>query len=177
MNWLSTAIDWILKLWPFAKLEPWEEGLRITYKPALPFLPAETATQRIGPGTHFCIWYFQEIHKESTVPQVLDLLAQSVTTKDEKVVSFSVNVEYEITDVTSNITKVHDFEKSLEAWCRIHLARRVRELNYSELIARQEWLEKRLSETLTTRAKRWGAQINDVGFTDLTLSRTYRLLS
>jgi regulator of protease activity HflC (stomatin/prohibitin superfamily) len=177
MNWLSTLLDYLLKLWPFEKLQPWERGIKLTYQVKLPLLPEpEVLTQPIGPGTHFVLWYFQELRKESTVPQVMDLLSQSIMTKDNQAVSFSVNIEYEIEDPTKNILGVHNFESSLEAACRIHLARRVRELSWNELIEKQSWLEDRLTETLTTRAKRWGAKINEVGFTDLTRSKTLRLL-
>lgn len=184
MNWIQALIDYAGKLWPFERVDPWERGILITYgvkdwritlKGLVP-LPAFTATESIGSGTHFVVWYFQHIEKESTTPQVMDLLIQTVTTRDGREVSFSVNIEYEIEDVETNLLKVHAFASSLEAACRIHLAKRVRKLSLAELIEKQDWLEERLAETLTTRARRWGAKINEVGFTDLAVSKVYRLM-
>lgn len=187
MNWLSALFEYLFKLWPFQKLEPWEKGIKITYSPidfnlslTYPYfsrIEPETKVELVGPGSHFCLLWFQEIKKESTVGRVMDLLTQTVTLQDGTQASFSVNIEFEIADVEANITLVHAFKHSLEAAARIHLAKRIRGFKtWEELIAKQDWLEKRLAETLTTRAARWGARITEVGFTDLSKSRTIRLL-
>lgn len=184
MNWIQAIIDYFGKLWPFERLEPWERGIRISYVPweigfhkwGLHGIAAHTSIEHITEGAHLVLWYFQRIEKESVVGQVMDLLSQTVMTKDGKQVSFSVNIEYEIDDIESNMTKVHAFHESLEASCRIHLARRVRELTYDELIEKQGWLEASLKGTLTTRARKWGTKIVDVGFTDLAVSKAFRIL-
>jgi hypothetical protein len=186
MNWLSTFFDYIGKLWPFEKLKPWEEGVKITswpwevgfHKWGAHIIKPRTVVVPVGPGAHFVALYFQEILKESTAPRVMDLLPQTITLRDGSQVSFSVNIDLEINDVLMNITKVHIFNHSLEAAARVHLAQRMREFQtFEELIEKQSWLEERLSDTLTTRSKRWGAKINSVGITDLSRSKTFRLLS
>jgi regulator of protease activity HflC (stomatin/prohibitin superfamily) len=191
MNWLAELFNRILQFWPFEKLQLWERGIRNTYLPEWhdyslhlhkPYfrklhIPARVITKLIGPGMHRRVLFFDEIRKESVVPQVMDLLSQTVVLRNGTVVSFSVNIEYEILDAEANITKVQSFESSLEAASRVHLARRVRDMaDIAELIDKQKWLEDSLAGTLSTRAKKWGATINDVGFTDLMPSRAYRLL-
>lgn len=186
MNWLSALFDKLGQFWPFERIEPWERGLMKTYWPrdwtlhrSWPLVRKREAHTTITPladGVYFVFWYFQEIEKESVTPQVMDLLTQTVTTRDGREVSFSVNIEYEIENVSDNLLKVHAFAASLEAACRIHLARRVRKLTLAELIEKQDWLEERLAETLTTRARKWGTRINEVGFTDLAVSKVFRLM-
>lgn len=185
MNWLSALFDYLFKLWPFAKIQPWERGIRITYLPwevrfklSFPFyvlFPPEVRIVELGPGMHRAILWIDEIKKESVVDQPMDLLIQTVTTKDERQVTFSVNIQYIVVDVKSNILNVHNFEASMEAAARTHLAKRVRAFNWLKLLERQRWLEASLGKTLTTRAKRWGVEIQEVGFTDLAESKTYRV--
>lgn len=176
-NWLESLLAKLAELWPMKKLEPWERGLKIYYLPGFGKRESRTVTRSIGPGSHFIPWWFCELHAESVVPQVMDLLTQTVTLRDGHVVSFSVNIEYEIDDVYKNTVEVHSFVASLEAASRIHLAKRVREISsFTDLVEKQSWLENSLAGTLTTRAKRWGAKINEVGFTDLTPSKAFRLL-
>lgn len=111
------------------------------------------------------------------VPTVINLVTQSVTTKDGKEVSFSANVEFEVTNAVDNHTKVSDFEKSLRNAAMSHLAKRIRAWTYSELMEGQTALEASLRTTLTTYVKDWGVRINAVGLTDMVLAKQYRLFN
>ncbi len=125
----------------------------------------------------FWLWPFC-IEEESQVVvnvQTRNLLTQSMTTKDEAQVSFSVNVSYQITDAMAYYCEVADFETALDALAMVHLAAKVREKTWTELLADQKKMEKSLGDTLTTRVKDWGVEILVVGFTDLVKTRAYRL--
>jgi regulator of protease activity HflC (stomatin/prohibitin superfamily) len=108
------------------------------------------------------------------VEQVYNLPTQSITTKDDVTVTFSANIRFRISDVLLNLTEVHNFEASLEGAAMVHLAQRVRAWSWKELVENQKKLETSLADTLTTRVKRWGVEILEVGLTDLVKGKVYR---
>jgi hypothetical protein len=63
----------------------------------------------------------------------------------------------------------------MEGLAMVHLAQKVRDYTWPELVAHQKDLERSLKNTLTTRVKKWGVEIVEVGLTDLVRSRSYRL--
>ena len=103
-----------------------------------------------------------------------NLPTQSVTTSDGRSVTFSANVEFSITDAVAYVTGVQQFDFSLTNVAMSHLAKRVRAWTWDELVTEQRQLELSLRDTMTTRAKRWGVTIHDVGITDLTCAKTMR---
>ena len=100
------------------------------------------------------------------VDDVIDLPVQSVITKDKKLVCFKVNIGYRIVDVVAHGCGVQDFVESTAGLAMTHLAQRVRELTLVDLEADLKVLEKSLEGTLTTRMKKWGTEVFNVGFTD-----------
>jgi len=103
-----------------------------------------------------------------------NLLTQTVTTADGVAVTFSVNLVFRCVDAALFIIAVHDFEQSLDAYAMTHLARRVREMTWDDLLANQKKLEASLEGTLSTRLKPWGAEILSVGFTDMVRAKPFR---
>lgn len=184
MGFISDLLDKLSVLWPFIRVKPWSEGILITYIPAYilpqkdyPFfriVPSRSIVRKVSSGVHRCLWWIEELHEESVVEQVFNLPTQSVTTKDDVTVTFSVNVTFQITDVLLNLTKVNHFDASLEGAAMVHLAQRIRSWSWAELVADQKVLEKSLKDTLTTRVKKWGVEIVDVGITDLVKGKVYR---
>jgi regulator of protease activity HflC (stomatin/prohibitin superfamily) len=104
-----------------------------------------------------------------------NLLTQTMTTKDEKVASFSANITFKVVDPVKYYCEVFDFETALDAVAMTHLASRVREKSWAELQSDQKDLEQSLKNTLTTRVKDWGVVILSVGFTDFVQTKAYRL--
>lgn len=180
-DWISTLLAKLGELWPWTKIDPWETGIITFYIPAYrdwrgKLIESRTIIKARGPGVHFTPWYYSRITKVDTRALVMDLQVQTITTRDAKSISFSVNIEYEIIDGTLAQTAVQHLGSSLEATCRNHLARRVRSMEFLGLLAKQDDLEKSLRGTLSSRAAKWGVKITDVGFTDMTESTTQRLL-
>lgn len=149
------------KLLPFQILKSYEEGVRWTLgkKP-----------KRLGPGPHWRVPLLHSIVAYDIVDDVVDLPVQSVITKDNKMVCFSVNVAFRIVDIVAHACNVQDFMESTAGAAMTHLARRVRECTLEELEQPEglKKLEKSLEGTLTTKMKRWGTEVLDVGFTNFT---------
>ena len=149
----------IEKLLPFQILKTYEGGVRWT----LGKWP-----RPLGPGIHWRLPLLHSIIAYDLVDEVLDLPVQSVITQDNKMVCFSVNIAFRITDVIAHACNVQDFMESTAGAAMTHLARRVRENTLAELESPEglRKLEKSLEGTLTTKMKRWGTEVLDVGFTN-----------
>jgi len=132
----------------------------------------------VGVGPHL-MWplKIEEMVIVEVAEETHNLLSQSVTTADDIGVTFSVNLVFKIVDPEAYLTAVYDFDDSIKCLSMTHLAARARERTWSQLhtAADQKWLEKSLTDTLTTRLTKWGAEIVSVGFTDMVRTRALRL--
>lgn len=171
MSWIEALVANIKELIaffaPFRIVKVYERGV---------VLRLGVPHRVMGPGWNW-MWPFRIEHVEeiSVVEQTMDLMVQSITTKDDVGVTFSVNLVYTVTDPTLHHTAVQDFAKSAEGYARLHLAKRVRDKTWRELLDGQKALEASLQGTLSTRLKPWGAEVVDVGFTDLTRAKAFRM--
>lgn len=100
---------------------------------------------------------------------------QSVTTKDGKTVTFGCNLVYRVVDPQKYQCEVLNFDVSLGTYAMTYLHKRVREQDSADLLMNQKDLERSLEGTLSTRLKKWGAEIVSVGFTDFVIAKQYRI--
>jgi regulator of protease activity HflC (stomatin/prohibitin superfamily) len=149
----------IEKLLPFQIIKEYERGVRFT----LGRNPKE-----LKPGPHWRLPMIHFILAYDVVDEVMNLPTQSVITKDNKPVCFSVNIAFRIADVVQHACNVQDFNESTAGAAMTHLSKRVRESTLEELEKPEglKKLEDSLRGTLTTKMKRWGTEVIDVGFTD-----------
>lgn len=168
MGWLQLVFDKIEYLWPLRHIRSWERGVFMccgwTYK------------KQLSPGVWPFIPWFMAIEVLPVVEDVIDLPTQSITTSDGRMVSFSANVSYEVTDVVALYTQVQDFGENLSRVAAGHLAMRVREWSWDELQEGQRKLESSLRDTLTTRVKGWGVRILETRLTDMVQAKQFRLI-
>lgn len=160
--------DFWRELWPVRVIYSYQRGVR--------FWKGRVNEAQLEPGLHLVCPYFGEIQIVNVAEDYLDLAVQSITTKDGKSVSFSANVGFTITDAVQNFCNIQDFESNMGRAATNHLARKVRGWTWDELCEYQTELERSLRETLTTKARKWGVTILEVGLTDLVQARQYRML-
>jgi regulator of protease activity HflC (stomatin/prohibitin superfamily) len=179
--WLVNFVkDNLLALVPMRVVKSFERGVR--FRKGIPahrlwLKPNAEVPGEVPPGIRWFLPFFESIEVDDVVPAVIDLPMQSVTSLDKQPITFSVNITYEVTDIVAKYTQVSDFDASLIGAAKIHLAQKVRDWTVEELLKNQRDLEKSLKDTLTTKVKKWGVKITDVGITDLVVVRTYRLLN
>lgn len=147
----------LMALFPFQIIKSYQRGVRWTFG---------RNPKPLEPGIRWKIWILHQIEMCDVVDEVIDLPVQSVITKDEKLVCFSVNIGYRIADVVLHYTSVQDFIESTAGLSMTHLAKKVREKTLQELVSDLTALEKSLQGTLTTRMKSWGTEVFSVGFTN-----------
>ena len=147
------------KLLPFIIIKSYEEGVRWTLG---------KNPKRLLAGPHWRLPILHAIQVWDIVDEVMNLPTQSVITKDKKPVCFSVNIAFRIADIVAHACNVQDFLESTSGAAMTHLSKRVREKTLEELETPDglRELETSLKGTLTTKMKRWGTEIIDVGFTD-----------
>lgn len=162
-TWLANNLAGFL---PVKTVRSYQQGVKFS-------LGRDTAT--LPPGIHWYVPFFQAVEVENTAEETIDLPTQTVTTKDGIPVTFSANVVYLTHDARRRYCGLMNFDRSIGNVARNHLARRVRRLSWDELVQRQSWLERSLARTLTTRAKRYGVEILEVGITDFTRAKPLRL--
>jgi regulator of protease activity HflC (stomatin/prohibitin superfamily) len=166
VNWLDKLLDLLHSFWPLRIVTSYEKGVRF-------WLGRDTA--ELSTGIYAFLPWFGDIKIVTVVPDVMDLGVHSITTKDDRTITFSANVAYEITDARAMYTKVQDFATSLSRLAEGHMAAKIREWSYEEMVANQRELERSLERTLNTRAKVWGVSVLDCWLTDLVEARQYRL--
>lgn len=165
----TTLVGWIgqniAALVPFKIVRSYQRAVRFWLgKPG----------KELGQGFWWTIPGLLTIEVVDVRDDTANLPTQSVTTSDGKSVTFSANVRFSITDAVAYVTTVQQFDFSLTNIAMSHLAKRVRDNTLSDLLAEQRQLESSLRDTMTTRAKRWGVTIHEVGLTDLTCAKTMR---
>lgn len=140
--------------------------------------------KEVGPGFHFkipmdidmCVY-------NTTFPCVRIMGPQSLTTKDGKSVVVSYLVTYQIEDMTKCILEsqgpaaileyasfgvVSDFVKS-HSWDELRNVNAVDQVKDIDI-------DNEVAKAIRRRAKKYGVQVRDVGFIDLTLTRSIRVL-
>ena len=173
MSWIEALVtnlkELVSFLAPFRVIQSYERG--VVMRLGMPHRVME-------PGFRW-LWPFniERVTEINVVEQTMDLMVQSITTSDDVSATFSVNLVYCVSDPIAHHTAVSDFERSAEAYARIHLSQRARDKTWKELLADQKKLESSLEGTLSTRLAKWGAEVVSVGFTDLTRAKPIRLFS
>jgi len=173
MSWIDALIanfkaliDFIA---PFRVIKSYERG--VVFRLGIPHRVMEPGWQWLWPCN------IEVVNEVVVVEQTMDLMVQSITTADDISATFSVNLVYCVSDPTAHLTAVTDFERSAEAYARIHLSQRARVKTWKQLLESQRELESSLEGTLSTRLKKWGAEVVSVGFTDMTRAKPLRFFS
>lgn len=166
LSWIEVLLNFVKQFNPFVTVPTWARGVRVR---------GGKHVKELKPNIHWRWLGIDKVFFVTVVPEVINLPTQSITTKDRVEVTFSANIEYEVVDAVAKFTKVSDFDNSLVNAAMGHIAKKIRDWTYDELIDGQRKLELSLRETLTTYVRDWGVKINDVRLTDMVKARQYRL--
>jgi regulator of protease activity HflC (stomatin/prohibitin superfamily) len=162
--------EWIvnnaLALIPVQKIHSFQRGVKYSFG---------RDVAELGTGIHLYMPFFQSIEVVDVKQQTHNLLTQTMTTKCGKTITFSCNLTYSITSARNNFTKVHDFLDSLQNYAMMVAADNVAKHPFKELLNDREYIQETIRQEIHTRAKKWGAAIDDFAFTDLVEAKPYRL--
>ena len=130
----------------------------------------------LDPGFHWVVPFIESEFRGNVVPSTFHVGPMSLTTKDGHAVVLSGVVTWSIGDIRSFLLEVEDAESVIEDSCYGTLGDMVRERDWDQLIEPKSrfrfFVEKRLIRTM----KKYGVVVEHFQFSDLTRSRTLRIL-
>ncbi len=154
-NIVGIVLENAAKVIPGRMIEESHRGVRLTNGVA--------RRAQLEPGWYWFIPLYQSIKIVSVKDQVKDIPIQSMTTKDDRTVSASLCVEYEVFDAVRWQIDVHNFDDSLNALAKIYVARGIRAREYHDVRRRQRRIERSIQRALSKHTEAWGVRIKTVG--------------
>src|SRR5689334_4867468 len=109
MNWLDALLSRIEQLWPWRRVNAWQQAVRTTY---VPFRGIRV--QLLPPGIARAVPFFDSLEIRDIQEDTFNLPTQSVTTNDDVAVSLSANFVYEVEDLQKAVLNVRQFDASLQ---------------------------------------------------------------
>ncbi len=125
----------------------------------------------LDPGFHWLLPAIQTVRMVESRSRTIDIPAQRVTTGEGLVYVLDANLVYRIVDPREALVEVDDYEKG----CAVALALSVQEVirgTRRQDLAGPEGLSSTLEERLGPRLRRWGIEVERVGFTTVTPDST-----
>ena len=130
----------------------------------------------LEPGFHWC-WPFHidYVMVDNVVNRVIELGAQSLTTKDGHDVTVNAVVTASICDIRRALLDVEDVDHAVTDACCATVGEHVNETTWDEL--RTELAAEELKKACYLNALRYGIEIQRVQLKDLTRCRSLRILT
>lgn len=129
----------------------------------------------LQPGIRFLIpCYIDHTIIDLSVPQPRELCAQSLVTKDDRPVSVSIAIMYQIVDPVKALLEVATVASAVDDACQATLAEHVLAEEYADI--RTDSFVKALTTACRMRAEINGIYIHSVRIIELSPSRTFRLI-
>lgn len=166
MEWLNKIFDGLLSLVPhIVTIEPIEYGAKIT---------GGSHYKIIGPGWYIIWPVIQNIIVMEVVTQVVDLLPQTIMTKDGTELVVSGGIRYRIADIEKALFNVQDVDKAISTLALGVIFDHVRTHTHEEC-SNVEAIKAELRRGLAEAASGWGLKIEKVYLTDFGRVRSLRL--
>lgn len=117
-----------------------------------------------------------EIEVMNVTEQVIDIRAQSVTTKDDVSLAISGAISYRIQDPQKALYNVNDADASLVSLSLGTIAHFVNQRTYKQCLKVDEISKEILGKIRERATNKWGLKIMRVFITDLSRHTVYRML-
>jgi regulator of protease activity HflC (stomatin/prohibitin superfamily) len=166
VSWVQAIFDFIRQFFPFEIVWSYQRGIRF-------WLGVDR--KELPPGLYMFLPFFGHIETVNVMPDVMKLWKFTPTTKDGVALTVSANIRYEITDARAAFCAVQDYKDNLGDECRTHLAARIRDCTYQELLEDQKKIERLSKDTMTTAVKDYGVRILRVGIVDFVKTKNLSL--
>jgi regulator of protease activity HflC (stomatin/prohibitin superfamily) len=168
---MGGLLEWIwqflLEFWPVRIIDAGAQG--VLYK-------HDGSAYTLQPGLHFFWPRLWRIAEADCQYQNQDCGMQSLTTKDGKEVTISLNVGYEIVDLATLFVSFQHFDTTLVNLARGHAAQVLAETEWQELLEDTEAVQQEILQDLRKELRACGVKIHDVTMDQLSRVKTLRLL-
>lgn len=128
-------------------------------------------------GLHFHWgWGIESIEIEDSVETVMETQYQTVLTKDNKELTISLSVSYNIQDLEKYYSNIQDFEPSFENVCQGSTTKCISQTEYLDILADPDIIGKAIQKHVSPKLKKWGIRVNDIHIVNLSKARPFRLM-
>lgn len=170
-DFLRLVLEVLQFLWPFRPVEQWERGLYYTLG---------RAGKEVGPGRWPVVPYFMDVRSTSVVPAVVSGPLQTITLKDNCVLSFSVSATVQVRDVRLAINAVDSYQETIQELLAAVVGEALAEADRErfETARRRAGFLRELRTTLQAQTEPFGVEIQAIRFTSFVMNvRTYRFMT
>ncbi len=129
----------------------------------------------LKPGLHFKWPFIDNISETQILTTTMSLSEQSITTKDWKSVVCRAVIKYKINNVTILLTKVNDATDAVSDMAKGIIRTEITKRNWEN--CNDETLPKEVKSKVKKEAEKWGIEVIDVTFTDLSETPSFRLFN
>lgn len=167
MEWLKDLFDRFAELFRwFFILQPWEQGLRVR---------CGKWVKKFNGGLHFKLPYLDYVFMQNCRLRITDVPNQSVTTKDDKTITFAGALRYRVQNVEPLYMKIHMGEDTISTYVQGIITDKIATSRYED--CEPEKLMEYVDNEMHEQLEEWG--LADCAFilTDFAKVKTYRFIT
>jgi len=145
-------------------IAPWQQGIRVRLGKHVKLL---------SPGIHFKMPIFDVVYMQAIRMRAQHIQAQTVTTKDGKVISLASALQYQISDLRKMYETLHNAHDTIEQRVQSAIASVIYTKDYADFTIGdiQESVRKELDFSM------FGLEIVGFNITSFAVVKTYRLIN
>lgn len=163
-------IDLIILIWNditiFKEVSEFEEGVRLRFG---------KFNKILKPGWAFKIPFIDSIICKFVKDDTILLPSQKLTTKDNKTITLTGMVLYNVDDIKPYIINVNLPSQTISDVAMGVISDIIVERTYNEVVESIEKLSNEVSKIVRRECRQWGIKIEYVKITDICLSRTFNI--
>lgn len=164
---LDIVIEFLADILPFQVIPHYDRGVRLRL--------GKLYGTELQPGFHWKIPFVDNILTHMVKPKTINLIEQTITTKDYKSVVVKAVIKYETSDVIKLLLEVNDSADALADMVQGIIRDKIVDRNWQE--CNSPSLISDISKKAKEEAKKWGLTIKEITLTDLAEMRSLRLLN
>lgn len=161
---IDVIVEFIERLYLFQLIQPFEQGV---------YTRCGKFKRVVDPGIYFTLPIFDIIFTDNVVPSTMNLPPQSLTTKDGVGCVLQAVITWQVRDIRKLILEVEGKEEVLLDSASATIGRMVNERTWAEITI--PTFTDTVYEEVRKRAFRYGIEVIQVGFADMTKCRSLRL--
>lgn len=167
MEWLKELIDRFAEVFRWMYIvQPWEQALRVR---------SGKWIKKHNGGIHFKVPYIDYIFKQNCRLRISDIPNQSVTTLDDKTITFAGALRYRVGDVEPLYMKLHMGEDTIGTYIQGILTEKIAWSEYRE--CEPEKLMQHVDKAMAAQLEEWGLVDCEFVLTDFAKVKTYRFIT
>lgn len=164
---IDLIIEFLADILPFQVIPHYDRGVRLRL--------GKLYGKELEPGFHWKIPFADNILSHMVKATTMNLLEQTVTTKDYKSIVVKAVIKYEVSDVIQLLLEVNNSSDALTDMVQGIIRDKIIEKNWNE--CNTQTLIGEISKRSKAEAVKWGLKILEITLTDLAEMKSIRLLN